>query len=83
MDTPTKTTPIVNTARERLERVSLGLAQTLGTEPAALLLTGTATNALLAHFGRDGAVRYLRLLADEIESSALADEPPARRRADA
>lgn len=65
-------------ARERLERLSLGLAQAFGPEPAAMLLSGTALNALLATLGRDGAARYLRLLADEIESELPPDEAQQR-----
>lgn len=67
-------------ARERLDRLSLGLAQALGAGPAARLLSGTALNALLATLGRDGAARYLRLLADELETQLPPDESQTRAR---
>jgi hypothetical protein len=68
------TTPIQTTARDRLERLSAGLAQALGPEPAARLLAGAALNALLATLGRDGAAKYLRLLADEVDDGLPPDD---------
>jgi hypothetical protein len=65
-------------ARERLERLSLGLARTFGPEPAAHLLTGAALNALLPALGRDGTAKYLRLLSDEIDAELPPDDAQPR-----
>lgn len=70
------TTDVQTEARERLDRLSLGLARAFGPEQAATLLSGAALNALVATLGRDDAARYLRLLADEIEDELPPDDAP-------
>lgn len=63
-------------ASERLDLLTARLADRLGREAAVSVLTGSTLNLLFAHFGRDGAARYLRLLADEIEADETPAEPP-------
>lgn len=63
-----------NEASDRLNLLAARLAQAIGLEAAATVVTGSALNLLFEHFGRDGAARYLRLLADEIEAGKPADK---------
>lgn len=63
-------------ASERLDLLTARLADRLGREAAVKILAGSTLNLLFAHLGRDGAARYLRLLADEIDADDTAAEPP-------